>query len=435
MKEFFPDIHSIPYKGADSMHPLSYKYYDAKRKVLDKTMEDHLKIAVCYWHTFGWMGTDVFGSATFNRPWCVKDPMKSAEKKVKACFEFVEKLGLKYFTFHDRDIAPEGKTLKESNANTWEIAALIEKEMKRTKIELLWGTANLFSNPRYMAGAATNPDPEVFAYATAQVKNAMDITHHLNGQNYVFWGGREGYETLLNTDMRKEADQLAKFFSLLVDYKYKIGFKGPFLIEPKPCEPTKHQYDYDAAAVFAFLQKYHLEKEFKLNIEANHATLAGHTFSHEVVYALANGLFCSIDANQGDPELGWDTDQFPSSLLDYCHVIYLILQNGGFDTGGFNLDTKLRRQSTDLVDLFYGHILGVDTLARSLLVAERLLKDDRLKEFTEKRYHKWDEELGIKIREKTLDVEALSKYITENSIEPKPVSGNQEMLDAFMIRI
>lgn len=370
MTNFFKEIPNIKFEGTESQNPLAYRYYDAKRKILGKTMEEHLRLAICFWHTFCWSGHDIFGDGTYNRAWLNNnDPLQRAEQRAYAAFQFIEKLNVPFFTFHDRDIAPEGKTIQESQKNLQHITEIITTEMQRTNIKLLWGTANLFSHPRYMAGAATNPNPEVFAFAVAQVKQAMDITHQLHGANYVLWGGREGYDTLLNTDLRHEADQLARFLNLLVDYKHKIGFKGTLLIEPKPCEPTKHQYDYDTATVFAFLQKYGLEKEFKVNIEANHATLAGHSFPHEVAYAFANNVFGSIDANQGDAQLGWDTDQFPMHLTDITHVLYIILQNGGFTTGGLNFDTKLRRQSVDLEDMFIGHISGIDTLARGLLAA------------------------------------------------------------------
>ncbi len=433
MKEYFPKVSHIPYKGADSADPLSYHYYDPTKKVLGKTMQEHLRIAVCYWHTFCFLGLDMFGHSTFDRPWeRSDDPLKNAEQKADAAFELFEKLKVPFFCFHDRDIAPEGKTLQESNRNVWHIANILAEKMQKSKIGLLWGTANLFSNKRYMGGAATNPDPDVFAYAVAQTKNVLDVTHHLQGKNYVFWGGREGYETILNTDMKKELDQLAAFFTLICDYKHKIGFKGAFLIEPKPCEPTKHQYDFDCATVFAFLQKYGLEKEFKVNIEANHATLAGHSFMHEVDYALSNNIFGSIDANQGDPQLGWDTDLFPMNLQDMSYVMYLVMQKGGFQTGGFNFDSKVRRQSVDLIDLFYGHIAGIDTLARSLLIAEKMIQKDVLKDLLEKRYKKWQSKMGAKMLKREVDVQAISKYVLDENIEPTPISGRQELLDGYL---
>jgi xylose isomerase len=414
-------------------NPLSYKYYDPKKMIHGKTMEEHLRIAVCWWHTLCWNGFDIFGEGTFEHPWLKEgNTMKASEMKVDAMFELLEKLQLKYFTFHDRDIAPEGATLKESNDSVRKIADLIGKKMQSTGKELLWGTANLFSNKRYMAGAATNPNPEVFAYAIAQVKNALDVTHQLRGHNYVFWGGREGYDTLLNTDLKQESDQFGRFLSMLVEYKHKIGFKGTFLIEPKPCEPTKHQYDYDTATVFAFLQKYNLEKEFKMNIEGNHATLSGHSYPHEIAYALANGLFGSIDANQGDAQLGWDTDQFPLHLADVTQVMYMILQHGGFTTGGFNFDTKLRRQSIDLVDFFYAHVGGVDSLARGLINAVELVEQKKLAQAVQARYHGWHSGLGEKILSGKETVENLSAQVLEKNMNPKPVSAHQEHLELIL---
>lgn len=400
----------------EEIPPVKYRFYHPSQKVMGKTMEEHLRLAVCFWHTFCWQGTDMFGNPTFQRPW------NTPEKKIKAGFEFIEKLGVKYFTFHDVDVAPAGTSLQK-------MTDLIEKEMERTGIELLWGTANLTGNPCYMAGAATNPNPEVFAYAVHQVKEALDATKQLKGHNYVLWGGREGYESILNTDMQQEMDQLGRFLSMLVDYKHKIGFKGLLLIEPKPHEPSKHQYDFDTATVYAFLQKYGLEKEFKVNIECNHATLAGHTLAHEVAYAFANNLFGSIDANQGDLLLGWDTDQFPNDSLTYAYVMYLILLNGGFSSGGMNLDAKLRRQSTDLEDLFHAHVHGIDTLAKALLHAAALIEEKKILNFTKERYKNWYSGLGQNILQGKMSFEAVSSYVVENKIDPKPVSGRQEWLE------
>lgn len=383
-------------------------------------MEEHLRISVCAWHTFCWEGPDMFGQPLFHRPW-----MKSPEDKIKALFEFIQKLGLKYFTFHNVDLAPEGVSLKK-------MTDLIGKEMAHTGIELLWGTANLTGHPRYMAGAMTNPDPEVFAVAVAQVKETIDATHQLKGHNYVLWNGRDGYETLLNTDLRHEMDQYGRFLSLLVDYKHKIGFKGTLLIEPKPREPMKHQYDFDCATTFAFLQKYGLEKEFKFNIESNHATLAGHTFTHEVAYALSQGNFGSIDANDGDLLLGWDTDQFPLDLSQYTYALFLILQHGGFGSGGFNLDAKVRRQSIELQDLFYGHINGVDTLAHALLRAADLIEKGDLQSFVKNRYKNWETGLGQEILKKKLNFEEIAKYVHHHKLDPKPHSGRQEMLEGLL---
>lgn len=398
---------------------VKYRYYEPDLKVLDKTMEEHLRLAVCCWHTFCWQGSDMFGNPVFHRPW------DTPEKKIEACFEFIEKLGLKFFTFHDVDLAPPGTSLHR-------MADLIAKQMQQTGIGLLWGTANLTAHPRYLAGAATNPDPDIFACAVHQVKEALDVTHQLNGENYVLWGGREGYETLLNTNLSQELDQLACFLTMLVEYKHKIGFKGLLLIEPKPHEPAKHQYDFDTAAVFAFLQKYGLEKEFKVNIESNHATLAGHTLAHEVAYAYANDLFGSIDANQGDLLLGWDTDQFPSDVQAYTHVLYQMLQNGGFTSGGFNLDAKVRRQSIDLEDLIYGHVLGVDTLAKALLQAAALIENGQLSEFVNERYKNWGAGIGEKILKKQMSFDSLSNYVKENRLDPRPKSGRQEFLETVL---
>lgn len=405
-------FHDIP--------PVKYRYYDPKKKVLGKTMEEQLRISVCFWHTFCWAGNDMFGLPAFHRPW-----FRSPQDKIKAGFEFIQKMRLKYFTFHDVDVAPAGVSLHE-------IAELIAKEMHRTGIELLWGTANLTGHPRYLAGASTNPDPEVFAMAVHQVKNALDVTHQLKGHNYVLWGGREGYETILNTDISQELDQYGRFLSMLVDYKYKIGFKGLLLIEPKPCEPMKHMYDFDCANAYAFLQKYGLEKEFKFNIETNHATLAGHTLCHEVAYSIANGIFGSIDANEGDLLLGWDTDQFPSDVTQYAHALYLILQDGGFSSGGFNLDAKVRRQSIDLQDLFSGHINGVDTLALALLQAEKLIQKKQLSEFIRRRYKGWKSPLGKRILAGKMSFDAVAKYVDQHQLDPKPKSGRQEALEGIL---
>ncbi len=431
MKNFFDSITPIRYEGKDSVNPLSYRYYNPQQIVLGKTMAEHLRLAVCFWHTFCWSGHDIFGDHTFDRPWqqSENNPMQLAEIRLRVAFEFVEKLGLNYFTFHDRDIAPEGKNLHETQRNLNIIAEKMAAEIERTGIKLLWGTANLFSHRRYLAGAATNPNPEVFSFAVAQVKQAIDITHQLKGENYVLWGGREGYDTLLNTNLKQELDQLARFLHMLVDYKHKIGFKGTLLIEPKPCEPTKHQYDYDTATVYAFLQRHQLEREFKVNIEANHATLAGHTFPHEVAYAFANNMFGSIDANQGDPQLGWDTDQFPTHLSEIVQVLYLILQNGGFTTGGFNFDTKLRRQSIDLKDMFYGHISGIDTLARGLLIAANLVTSGDLDSFIQQRYSGWQTPYGQSILGGETDFDKVMQHVLDHDLDPKPVSGRQELLE------
>jgi xylose isomerase len=422
---------AIPFGGLDSSDPLAYKVYEPERVVLGKRMDDHLRIAVCFWHSFNWPGSDVFGLGTFDRPWLAptSDVMAAARAKMDAGFEFVSKLGVPFYCFHDRDIAPEGKSFGETTSNLSAMVDYAEQHMARTGIRLLWGTANLFSHPRYAAGAATNPDPEVFAYAAAQVKVALEATHRLGGANYVLWGGREGYETLLNTDLAHEEMQLARFLSLVAEHKHKIGFTGTLLIEPKPQEPTKHQYDYDCAAVHGFLVRHGLDREFKVNIEANHATLAGHTFHHEIAYATANGIFGSIDANRGDYQNAWDTDQFPNSVDELSLALYEILRGGGFTTGGFNFDAKLRRQSIDRTDLFYGHIGGIDTLARALLVAADMVQHETLAQARQQRYRGWTEHLGQAILSGTSSLADLERQVASGAIDPRPVSGQQEMLE------
>ena len=425
----FSSIAPIQFEGAKSRNPLAFKYYEKNRVVLGKTMEAHLRCAVCYWHTFAWPGSDVFGAGTFDRPWFkVNDPLEAAEMKQAAAFAVFEKLGVPDYTFHDRDMAPEGATLKESHANLDRLVAGAEKAMARTGVKLLWGTANLFSHPRYMSGAATNPNPEVFAYAAAQVKKALDVTLALGGENYVLWGGREGYETLLNTDMKREGDQLARFLSMVVEHKEKIGFKGTLLLEPKPKEPTKHQYDFDCATVYAFLQRYGLQKQYKVNIEANHAILSGHTFQHEVAYALGNDIFGSVDMNRGDSLLGWDTDQFPNDVAEIGLVMYTILKGGGLKSGGMNFDAKLRRQSIDPEDLFHAHIGGMDVLARGLLIAEKVIQDGRLDGHLDQRYSGWKSGLGEKIMSGA-SLADMSEHVLGTGLDPKPRSGRQEFLE------
>jgi xylose isomerase len=435
-KPIFAGIDNIPYQGPDSDTPLAFRYYDKDRVVRGKRMEEHLRVAVCYWHTFCGDGSDPFGSATFNRPWqAERDSLEAAKVKAEAAFEFFSKLGVPYYCFHDRDVAPEGKTLAESNDILDRVVEVLAAQQQKTGIKLLWGTANLFSNPRFMGGASTNPDPEVFAYGAAQVKKALDVTKLLGGENYVLWGGREGYETLLNTDMKRELDQMGRFMNLVCEYKHKIGFKGPLLIEPKPREPSKHQYDFDSGNVLAFLQKYGLSSEdFKLNIENNHATLAGHTFEHEVAFAIANGYLGSIDMNRGDTLLGWDTDQFPNDAGEMALVLRRILAAGGFKTGGFNFDAKVRRQSIDLADLFYAHIGGMDVLARALLIADKMLTDGKLQAAVDARYQGWQSGLGKEILDKKLDLAAISERVLKGNINPAPRSGQQEMLENLVNR-
>ena len=430
--DFFPDVTGpIPFAGLGSTDPLSFKVYEPDRVVLGKRMEDHLRIAVCLWHSFNWPGSDVFGMGTFDRPWLDPrlEPMIAARAKLEAAFEFLGKLGVPFYCFHDRDIAPEGHTFAETQANLDKMIDEAEAHMARTGVKLLWGTANLFSHPRYAAGAATNPDPEVFAYAAAQVKVMLEATHRLGGANYVLWGGREGYETLLNTDLVREERQLARFLTMVAEHKHRIGFKGTLLIEPKPQEPTKHQYDYDAATILGFLERHDLAGEYRLNLEVNHATLAGHSFQHEVAYAVSHGIFGSIDANRGDYQNGWDTDQFPNSVDELSLALYEILRGGGMGSGGFNFDAKLRRQSLDRTDLFHGHIGGIDTLARSLLAAAGMIEDKTIERLREARYAGWSGPFGRSILSGDALLEALAGRVAIGEIDPTPVSGRQEMLE------
>jgi xylose isomerase len=432
---FFPGIERIGFEGEAGGNPLAFRYYDAERQVLGKSMRDQLRIAVCYWHTFCWDGSDVFGDATFDRPWQRDgDALRQAEHKLDVAFEFFGKLGVPFFTFHDRDIAPEGSDVKETSANLRHMIERAGSRMEQTGVALLWGTANLFSHPRYAAGAASNPDPEVFARAAHQVKEAMEVTHELGGANYVLWGGREGYDTLLNTNLQQEIAQLGRFMQLVAEHKHKIGFTGTLLIEPKPMEPTKHQYDFDAAAVYAFLQKFGLEKEYKLNIEVNHATLAGHSFQHELAYASANGILGSVDINRGDPQLGWDTDQFPKSVEEATLAIHTILRAGGLAGGGFNFDAKLRRQSIDPEDLFHAHVGAIDTLAQGLLRAEELIDSGRLEAELSERYAGWDSDLGREIMLGDCDLAKLAEKVEGEGIDPKPRSGGQERLENQLSR-
>jgi xylose isomerase len=429
MKEYFPGIKTIKFEGPRSKNPLAFKHYNAKEKVAGKSMATHLRFAISYWHAMKGAGADPFGPGTRIMPWNDGgDELEVAENTAHAAFELFTKLGVGFYCFHDRDVAPEGKNLAESNANLDRIAKLLKKLQKDTGVKLLWGTANLFSHPRYLGGAATNPDPKIFAYAASQVKKAMEVTKYLGGEGYTFWGGREGYETLLNTDMAREMDHLGRFLHMAVDYKKQIRFKGQFYIEPKPKEPTKHQYDFDAAACHAFLQKYGLTKHLQLNLEANHGTLAGHSFHHELEYAGSNGMLGSIDANRGDLMLGWDTDQFPTDLYDCTFAMYTLLKHGGFKTGGLNFDAKVRRQSIDPVDLFHAHIGGMDALARGLKIAAKMRKDQALDKFIKQRYAGWDKELGKKIEKGRATFTSLEKMTLEGG-EPQPRSGRQEMLE------
>jgi xylose isomerase len=437
MAEFFTEVpEPIRYEGPDTTNALAYRVYDPERIVAGKRLEDHLRIAVCYWHSFTWNGRDVFGDGTFDRPWIdgPLEPMAAARQKMDAAFEFFTKLGTPFFCFHDRDIAPDGDDYGETLSKLHEMVDYAAAKMEQAGVKLLWGTANLFGHPRFAAGAATNPNPESFAYAAAQVRHALDATKRLNGESYVLWGGREGYETLLNTDLRQEGEQFARFLELVVEHKRRIGFTGQLFIEPKPQEPTKHQYDYDSATVHGFLERFDLTDEFQVNIEANHATLAGHSFHHEVAYAVQHGIFGSVDANRGDPQNGWDTDQFPNSVEELVLPLHEILGAGGFKNGGFNFDTKLRRQSVDRSDLFHGHIGGIDVLAKATLIALDMLESEMLTEVRRERYAGWQGDLGSYIMSADASLEALSDKVLNESIDPEPVSGRQEALENLVNR-
>ena len=433
--QYFPDVEPIRYEGPDSEAPLSVRHYDADKVILGKPMREHLRMAACYWHTFVWPGSDVFGAGTFKRPWQhAGDPMELAIGKAAAAFEFFTKLGIDYYCFHDTDVAPEGQSLKEYRNHFAQMIDHLERHQEESGIKLLWGTANCFSNPRFAAGAASNPDPEVFACAAAQVFSAMNATHRLKGANYVLWGGREGYETLLNTDLKREREQLGRFMRMVVEHKHKIGFTGDLLIEPKPQEPTKHQYDYDSATVFGFLQQFGLEHEIKVNIEANHATLAGHSFHHEIATAVSLGIFGSIDANRGDPQNGWDTDQFPNSVEEMTLATYEILKAGGFTNGGFNFDSKVRRQSLDQIDLFHGHVGAMDVLALSLERAAAMVQNDELQRLKDQRYAGWKQPFGQAVIAGEFNLEALAEHAFTHELNPQAVSGRQEMLENVVNR-
>ncbi len=431
MKEYFPQVKKVEFTEDKFKPGLYFRQYNADEMVGGKKMSEHLKFSMAYWHTMTAEGADPFGVGTAIRPWQGLSPMEKAKARVYAAFEIMEKMGFEYFCFHDRDIAPEGETLAESNKNLDEIVKLIKKMMDDTGIKVLWGTANLFTNPRFMHGAASSPNADVFAFSAAQVKKAMEITHELGGENYVFWGGREGYETLLNTDMGMENDNIARFFHMAVDYAKEIGFEGQFLIEPKPKEPTKHQYDYDSATAMAFLRKYGLDDKFKLNIEANHATLAGHTFQHDLHLARVNGMLGSVDANQGDMLLGWDTDQFPTNLYVTTFAMYEILKAGGLGKGGLNFDAKVRRASFKPEDIFYGHAAGMDSFALGLKIANKLLEDRFLEDFVDKRYASYQSGIGKKIVDGTVGFAELEKYAMGLK-EIENESGRQEYLEAMV---
>lgn len=434
-KSFFGQAQPLKFEGKDSDNPLAYRWYDKDRRVLGKRMEDHLRFAIAYWHSFCWPGSDPFGGDAFQRPWMAKgDTMEAARAKADVAFDLFRQLDVPFFCFHDRDIAPEGATLKETNANTRAIAELFARKMEKARVRLLWGTANLFSHRRYIAGAATNPDPDVFAFAAAQVRTALEVTHELRGQNYVLWGGREGYETLLNTDPGRELDQLGRFLTLVIEHKEKIGFKGTILIEPKPQEPTKHQYDFDVATVYGFLRRYGLERQVKVNIEANHATLAGHSFEHEIAMAAALGIFGSIDMNRGDEQSGWDTDQFPNNVEDTALALYEILKAGGLGSGGLNFDAKVRRQSIAPDDLLIAHAGAMDVCARALLIAAAMIRDGKLSEAVKERYRGWDGAEGQAILAGKRGLAEIADRAERANLDPQPRSGRQEALEGLVAR-
>ncbi|NBO93450.1 MAG: xylose isomerase [Planctomycetia bacterium] len=432
---FFPDVPKIAYEGPTSTNPLAFRHYDANAVVAGKPMKDHFRFAVAYWHTLRGTGSDPFGPGCAIRPWeDGTDSVDMAITRTRVMFEFLQKLGVEFYCFHDRDVAPEGANLRESNANFDRVVAVLKEQQQRTGIKLLWGTSNLFSNKRYVHGAATSCNADVFAFAAAQVKKTLEVTKELGGENYVFWGGREGYSTLLNTDMKRELDHLAKFFHLAYDYKMKIGFTGQFLIEPKPKEPTTHQYDFDAAACINFLRQYNLLDKMKLNLETNHATLAGHTMMHDMVTASAAGVLGSVDANTGNLMLGWDTDQFPTDLYLTTQMMLVILDQGGLGTGGLNFDAKVRRESFEPVDLFHAHIGGMDAFARGLKIAAKMKADGVLSDFIKKRYASWDSGIGARIEAGQVTLEDLEKYMLEKGDADKNVSGRQEMLENIFNR-
>ncbi|MDZ4817837.1 MAG: xylose isomerase [Planctomycetota bacterium] len=426
----FAEISKIKYEGPKSKNPLAFKEYNESEMIEGKSMKDHFRFSVAYWHTFRGMGSDPFGPGTAVRPWeGPEDNVENAVNRTKVAFEFIEKLGVPYYCFHDRDVAPEGKTLAESNKNLDAVAKALKAEQERTGVKLLWGTANLFSNRRYMHGAATSCNADAFAYAAAQVKKAIEVTKELGGEGYTFWGGREGYVTLWNTDMKRELDHLAKFMHMAVDYAKEIGFTGQFYFEPKPKEPTKHQYDFDTAACVNFLRSCGLENKVKMNIEANHATLAGHSMQHELEYAAVNGVLGSIDANYGDLLLGWDTDQFPTDIYLTTQIMLVLLKHGGFSTGGLNFDAKVRRESFEPVDLFHAHIGGMDAFARGLKIAAAIRKDGELDKIVKQRYSSWDSGVGAEIEAGKQSFKALEKYMLDKGEITPNVSGRQEMIE------
>jgi len=428
-KEYFKGIGKIKYEGKESTNPLAFKFYDENKVVAGKTMKEHLRFAMAYWHTLCGSGADPFGAATKLFPWNEgSDPITRAKNKMDAAFEFMTKIGIPFYCFHDFDLVEEGSSVSESEKRLRAIVDFAKEKQKASGVKLLWGTANLFSNPRYMNGAATNPDFSVVAFAGAQVKNAIDATIELGGENYVFWGGREGYSTLLNTNMKRELEHMARFLTMARDYARKQGWKGTFLVEPKPMEPSKHQYDFDAATVIGFLRQHGLDKDFKLNIEVNHANLALHTFQHELQVAADAGMLGSIDANRGDYQNGWDTDEFPINIYEVTEAMLVILEAGGFTTGGINFDAKTRRNSTDLEDIFIGHINGMDTFARALIVANDILTKSPYKKLRAERYASFDSGKGAEFEQGKLTLADL-RDIAANSNEPRQISGKQELFE------
>jgi xylose isomerase len=433
---YFIDLPRIAYEGPDSTNPLAYRWYDADRIVGGKTMREQLRFAVCYWHSFCWNGFDPFGyDGTFGRPWhAIADPMAAAKQKADEAFTFMSKLGLPFYCFHDRDVAPEGATPRESAENLRAMVDVLGQKQADTGIQLLWGTANVFSHRRFMSGASTNPNADIFALAALQVREAMNATKVLGGVNYVLWGGREGYETLLNTDLKREMAQFGRFLQMVVEHKHKIGIPGYVLIEPKPHEPTKHQYDFDVATVYGALQRWGLENEVKVNIEANHATLAGHTFEHEIALANALGVFGSIDMNRGDAQCGWDTDQFPNNIPDTALALYYILEGGGLTFGGLNFDAKVRRQSVDPVDMLHAHVGGVDVCARALLIAQAMREDGTLRREVEQRYKTWKEAWATDVLAGKSNLDQVADRVLARNVDVAPVSGRQEFLENWCNR-
>ncbi|MEO8685215.1 MAG: xylose isomerase [Devosia sp.] len=433
MTDFFKGISPVKFEGANSTNPLAYRHYNKDEMVAGKRMEDHIRPAIAYWHTFAYEGGDPFGGRTFDRPWYDKG-LEGAKLKADVAFEFFDLLDAPFFCFHDADIAPEGASIAESNKNVRVIGDIFAKKMQSSRTKLLWGTANLFSNRRYMAGAATNPDPDVFAYAAAQVKNVLELTHELGGENYVLWGGREGYETLLNTKIGHEQDQMARFIHLVIEHAEKIGFTGQILIEPKPQEPSKHQYDFDVATVYGFLKKYDLDTKVKCNIEVGHAFLANHSFEHELALAASLGMLGSVDANRNDIQSGWDTDQFPNNVPETTLAFYQILKNGGLGKGGFNFDARVRRQSIDPADLLHGHVGGLDVLARSLKAAQAIIDDGTYDKVVDARYAGWNQSMGKDILGGKLSLADLAAKVEAENINPQPKSGQQEYLENLINR-